>query len=180
MKQLVTSFKFFLFLTLILGFAYPLTVTAIAYLFFHHQAHGSLIIADGKIRGSSLIGQKFQSDIYFWSRPSAGDYDPLRSGGSNLSPASLKLKTLVDQRASVFGGDVPSDLLFASGSGLDPHITLDAAHFQVDRIAKSRGVSVEALKQIIIDKTIMNQYVNVLELNLTLDEQFKGNKNEPR
>jgi K+-transporting ATPase ATPase C chain len=173
MRQLWISIKIFVLLTLILGVVYPLIVTCITYVFFHEQSQGSIIVSDGNIRGSKLIGQKFKSDIYFWSRPSASEYNPLQSGGSNLSPASLKLKSLVDQRATQLGTDAPSDLLFASGSGLDPHISLNAAFFQADRIAKSRGVGTENITMLIKEYAIMKQYVNVLELNMALDEKFK-------
>jgi K+-transporting ATPase ATPase C chain len=174
MNTLLISLRTLIWLSLLLGGIYPLVVTGVSYLFMYDNAHGSLVIHDGKIRGSRLIGQKFSSDIYFWSRPSANEYNPLQSGGSNLSPASLSLKKLIEQRASGIGVDhYPKELLFASGSGLDPHISLETAYFQIDRIMKRRNIdSKEALKKMIDEIAGMN-YVNVLELNMALDEKFE-------
>jgi K+-transporting ATPase ATPase C chain len=172
MNAFLISLRTIIWLSFLLGGVYPLVVTGISYLLMYDNAHGSLVIHDGKIRGSYLIGQKFSSDTYFWSRPSAHEYNPLHSGGSNLSPASLSLKKLIEQRASDIGVDhYPKELLFASGSGLDPHISLETAYFQMDRIMKSRNIEKPALKKLIDDTATLN-YVNVLELNMALDEQF--------
>lgn len=172
---------------LVSGVLYPLLITLISQLTMPFKANGSFLFVDDRIVGSYLIGQKFQSDKYFWGRPSAGNYNPLHSGGSNLGPTSLKLKNLVQQRrehlATTHPTDssmpVPADLLYASGSGLDPHITLEAMVFQKARVAKARGMddsSLQAFDQL-IDQIARRKkanitgipYVNVLELNLALD-----------
>lgn len=146
MRDLWSNLKMFLWLTLITGIAYPLLITGIAQLTMKQQADGDFIISKGKVVGASLIAQKFESDRYFWGRPSAVDYNPLPSGGSNLGPTSEALKKAVDERKAViekwYGNNkinIPNELLFASGSGLDPHITPPTAYFQVDRIIKARG-----------------------------------------
>lgn len=177
------SIKLFLWLTLIVGIIYPLIVTGIGFLFMNHQAHGSMITRDGKIVGSSLIGQKFTHEAYFWPRPSANDYNALQSGGSNLSPSSLTLKEAIEKRRTAIGaGNIPNELLFASGSGLDPHISVETAYFQIDRILKARGVDLNngrlALKQLINDMGIF--YVNVLELNIALDDKYSNSSPRPR
>lgn len=187
----MTAFRLLLWMTLLTGIIYPLLITFIAQLTMPYQANGSLVYQDGKVIGSMLIGQKFTSSKYFWSRPSAVDYNPLPSAGSNLGPTSSELKRLVKERKEGLlkshdkphGTKVPSDLLFSSGSGLDPHISLGSAYFQIDRVAKARNYNEkekEALKNL-IDVTIDMEFkflgpptVNVLELNLALD---KLNKN---
>lgn len=177
-----------LWMMLLTGIVYPLLITLIAQLTMPEQANGSIIYLQGKAVGSREIGQKFVSEKYFWGRPSAHDYDPLHSGGSNLGPISLELKKLVTERRSHLvkannvddSGFVPSDLLFASGSGLDPHITVEAALFQKSRIVKARGGDEaynELLNDMILNMVKKRQfgfigvpYLNVLELNLALDE----------
>lgn len=184
-----TSLKVFLTFTLLTGCIYPFVVTEIAQFTMPKQANGSLVIVDGKIRGSELIGQPFKDDRYFWPRPSAVDYDPLHSGGSNLGPTSAKLKEMVAERAKKISAlphaavaDIPTDLLYASGSGLDPHISVEAAIYQFNRIAKARGIPREqwpAFRQT-AEKLIEGRqggflgprYVNVLKLNQLLDKQF--------
>lgn len=155
--------RMFLVLTLLTGAVYPLVVTAIAKLIAPHASRGSLIEHKGSIVGSSLIAQKFKDPKYFWPRPSFNDYK-LPSGGSNYALTNAQLKKSVDER-----GNVPVDLLFASGSGLDPHISLNAAIFQIDRIAEARHIKKDALQRLIEEYTTFS-YVNVLMLNIALDE----------
>lgn len=179
----------FLWLSLLTGIIYPLVVTLIAQMTMHHSANGSLITREEKVIGSVLIGQQFTSDKYFWSRPSAVDYNTLPSGGSNLGPTSGKLKALVEERRSKLlagkkEGEVPTDLLFASGSGLDPHVSIEAISFQTERVLKARGLNKkedrEMLENLILQHTIKHflkilspDHVNVLTLNLALDEVAK-------
>jgi K+-transporting ATPase ATPase C chain len=189
MKSLVIAFRIFLFLTILTGVIYPLFVTGIAQFLFPSKANGSMIIKDCKPIGSALLGQSFESSsIYFTSRPSAGSYNPLPSGGSNYGLTSQKLKELFEQRKQKFIKDnmpdikqeIPSEMLFASGSGLDPHITPEAAMLQVDRIARVRHFSEsqkDSLKNIIERLTEPPQFlclgqkrINVLLLNLETDK----------
>ncbi|NVO10399.1 MAG: potassium-transporting ATPase subunit KdpC [Bacteroidales bacterium] len=188
MKTLITSLKIFLFFTVLTGVIYPLFVTGIAQLLFPNKANGSLIIKDNKAIGSELIGQQFDSSIYFTSRPSAISYNPLPSGGSNYGLTNIKLKNLVVERKHKFITFnrldsltvVPSEMLFASASGLDPHTSPSAALLQVDRIAKARGFD-SSQKQQLIDliqsKTEEMQFgllgeprINILNLNIALDK----------
>lgn len=183
-NHFMPALKLFTALTLLTGFVYPLAITGIAQLFFTEAANGSLIRIEGKVIGSNLIAQKFEQPGYFWSRPSAGDYNPLPSGGTNLSPVAGKLKESSEKHRARFSGDVPQDLIFASASGLDPHISPDAARFQIERVAQARGFSEEkrsALRSL-VDKNTSNRQigflgeprVNVLELNLALDEMSRN------
>lgn len=185
MKDLKSALLLFVFLTVLLGGIYPAVVTVAANLLFPHQAGGSLVTdPSGKVVGSLLIGQPFAGAKYFWPRPSAaGDfpYNPLLSGGSNLGPTNPELlrraKDRVAQlrRTGVTGG-IPADLVFASASGLDPHISPAAAQVQIARVAKARKMRVEELQKIVATHTEKRQgavlgapRVNVLALNLTLD-----------
>ena len=173
MKNLWLSIRSYLAFTVLLGILYPVAMTGLAKVLFPHQAQGSLIEKDGKIVGSALIAQKFQSEKYFWSRPSAVDYNPLPSGGSNLGPTSENLKK------SLEGKDLnqPQDLLFASGSGLDPHISPEAAAYQVERVAKARQMPAHRIQELVAQFTqerelnlLGERRVSVLELNLVLDK----------
>ena len=182
-KHFVTSILMTVVTTILLGFVYPFLVTGLAQLLFPRQANGSLITANGKLVGSSLIGQPFSSPGYFRSRPSAAGtgYDAGNSGGSNLGPTN---KMLIDRmsgdiqkaQAENPGAEVPMDLVTTSGSGLDPHISPEAAAFQVPRIAHERNMSEADITALIAKHTEGRQlgflgepHVNVLELNLDLD-----------
>lgn len=179
------SLKMFLFLSLLTGVFYPLFITLIGYFITPYHAQGSLILRNEHTIGSTLIGQKFTQPQYFWGRPSAVDYNPLPSGGSNLSPTSAKLRALVNARASLYKSEpIPPELLFASGSGLDPHISPEAAAYQIERVSKARGLdSKEDRKQmeLLVQKHTSTRFlgiigrpvVNVLSLNLALDEELK-------
>jgi K+-transporting ATPase ATPase C chain len=185
MKNLITAVLVFLVLTVITGLAYPLLVTGIAQLVFPQQANGSLIERDGKAVGSDLIGQPFAGPTYFWSRPSATGpfpYNAAASSGSNLGPLNPALidRTKVDveriQEAHPGKGPVPVDLVTASGSGLDPHISPAAALYQVERVAAARQLDPAAVRRLveehIEDRTfgvLGEPRVNVLKLNLALD-----------
>ena len=186
--QSIIALKFLAVMTLLLGIIYPLAMTGLSQLTFHTKANGSLIMKNGKIIGSELIGQKFDSSIYFWSRPSATGYNAIPSGASNYGPTSDTLRKQVDLRRNLFAKmnsitdplSVPKEMVFASGSGLDPDISPEAALLQVDRIAKARSfndIRKEKLIKIINDLTEMPQYlflgekrINVLDLNLELDK----------
>ncbi|MEQ1705304.1 MAG: potassium-transporting ATPase subunit KdpC [Rickettsiales bacterium] len=179
-----SSLRLLLVLTFLVGVIYPLSVTVIAKVVFPEQASGGLIVRDGKVIGSKLLGQTFTEDKYFWGRLSANNYDAVSSGGSNLSIANPKLLEIVNARVEQLKKadpdnqeKIPVDLVTASASGLDPHISLDAAHYHVGRIAKARGIKPEELNEIInkhIDwQSKLNEepYVNVLELNLALETE---------
>ena len=191
MKIVNQAFRLFLILTLITGLVYPLIVTVLGYAFCPSQADGSLVLREGKVIGSSLICQKFIGKRYFWARPSAVDYNPLPSGGSNQGMTSALLDSAVGKRRRALTGAnpgserVPSDLLFASGSGLDPDISPEAARFQVDRVAAARGLDNEEKIELIKlveehikepDFGILGEpRINVLMLNLALDSTFVDN-----
>lgn len=171
----IPNIRLLLLFTVTLGIIYPVTLTLVAWGLFPKSSTGSLVSHKGTLIGSSLIAQKFTSEQYFWPRPSTSDYQPLGSGGSNLSPTSAALKTAVEARKSLFKTQpIPSELLFASGSGLDPHLSLEAALFQAPRIAKARGINLEIVKKLIHEQEISWGFlgtpcVNVLLLNLSLD-----------
>jgi K+-transporting ATPase ATPase C chain len=180
MKPIVTSLRLLAVLTLLTGIIYPLIVSIFADSFFLHKAGGSLVLRDGKVIGSELISQKFTQEKYFFSRPSAIDYNPLPSGGSNLAPTSKKLGDFVKEQETKLGGrNAPADLIYASASGLDPEITLEAAVFQIDRILKARGWDEAKREEIhgLIRRFaaprqlgfLGEKRVNVLALNLALD-----------
>lgn len=167
--------------TLLTGILYPLAMTGIGQAVFTGRANGSPIVRDGVVVGSSLIGQQFTRPEYFWGRPSAAGkgYDARSSSGSNLGPSSQALVDRIKADAKNYGvtvGDIPPDLLTASGSGLDPHISPAAARFQAGRVAMARGLSTDVVSGLIDAHVeapslgvIGEDRVNVLELNLALD-----------
>ena len=183
MKHLIASLKIFLVLTVLTGIVYPLFVTGIGQLVFNRQANGSIIKENGVVRGSSLIGQEFSQPKYFWSRPSATSpvpYNACASSGSNLGPTNPKQKESIESLRAKFHIDSSitpsSELLTASGSGLDPHISPVGAYCQLERVAKNRGLAKELVEKIVLSHTQTRQLgilgepvVNVLKLNLELD-----------
>jgi len=175
-----------LVLTLLTGVIYPLVVTVVAALVFPRQAAGSLLEVNGQVRGSTLIGQEFSGPGFFWSRPSATaehPYNAASSGGSNLGPSNPALVEAVHVRiAALRAADpentapVPVDLVTASASGLDPHLSVAAAQYQVHRVAKARGLSPDSVGALVRRYTEPRQFgvlgeprVNVLSLNLALE-----------
>jgi K+-transporting ATPase ATPase C chain len=187
-KNLITAILMTIATTILLGVIYPLVVTAIAQMLFHDKANGQLIVQNGKIVGSRIIGQPFASDRYFHSRPSnAGNgYDAANSGASNLGPTNHALIDRVNASVAQLKTDnpnqpVPIDLVTTSGSGLDPDITPAAAEFQVARVAKTRGMTEDQVRTLIAQHTERRTFgllgeprVNVLELNLALDDHPPG------
>jgi potassium-transporting ATPase KdpC subunit len=186
LKDVRAALVGFALLTLITGLLYPLAITGIAQLALPAQANGSLIVKDGKPLGSALIGQPFSDPTYFWGRPSATGpqpYNGLASSGSNLGPTNPALLDAVKSRVAALRGvdpdnaaPVPVDLVTASGSGLDPHISPAAAEYQVARVARLRGLDPAALRALVARHTegrdlglLGEPRVNVLALNLALD-----------
>ena len=185
MKEIKNGVLLFLVLSLLTGVLYPAAVTLLAQLLFPHQANGSIMYnADGVAIGSSVIGQPFSDQKYFGPRPSATadfPYNALASGGSNLGPTNESLIKQVEERVkglkeAGLPGTVPSDLVMASASGLDPHISPAAAEYQVKRVARARGMDEAKVRAFVAANTEGRQFgilgdprVNVLELNLALD-----------
>ena len=187
MRSLISALALTAQLTVITGVVYPLAVCGLAQVIFPDSAHGSLLVKNGKVVGSSLIGQNFSSTRYFQSRPSAaGDkgYDAANSGGSNLAPTNkalidavrLRLKNFVESNPGTTPSQVPVDIVTTSASGLDPEISPAAADLQVARVARARGLSEDRVRQLIAENTrpraagiFGEPGVNVLMLNLALD-----------
>lgn len=182
--QIRPAFMALLMLTLVTGIIYPLAVTGVTQLIFPFQTNGSLIKLQGQVVGSALIGQAFSDPQYFWPRPSATGYNPMPSSGSNQSPTSQALLEQVQQRDQELrllynlpaNANLPADLLFASGSGLDPHISPAAARLQIPRVAQARGLTEEQVTTLVEQYTEPAQFgllgeprTNVLMLNLALD-----------
>jgi K+-transporting ATPase ATPase C chain len=181
MKALSIAVRMCLVTLVLTGLAYPLLVTGLAQLLFPTRANGSLVADEsGRIVGSELIAQPFSGDAYVHPRPSAVGWDAAGSGGSNLGPTSGKLVERAGAEAARLGGErVPADLVTASASGLDPHLTPQGASFQLARVAAARGVSIERVRQVLEahvegrDLGFLGEpRVNVLRLNLALDRHF--------
>jgi len=176
-RTIFQSLRIYIVLTLVTGILYPLVITGIAQLCFPRQANGSRLFENGKSVGSDLLAQKFESPRYFWTRPSAGDFATVPSAASNKGPTSTDLKKSIDDRRAKFGVNAPIDLLTASGSGVDPHISPEAARSQIPRVAAARDMSIEKISEV-VDRTIESPQfgflgeprVNVLRLNRALDQ----------
>jgi K+-transporting ATPase ATPase C chain len=177
MRTVIQSLRIYIVLTFLTGILYPLAMTGIAQLLFPRRANGSEVVENGKLIGSDLLAQKFESPRYFWPRPSAADYATVASGASNKGPTSRDLKKSIVERREKFGNDAPVDLLTASGSGLDPHISPEAARSQIQRVADARRMSIQQISSL-VDQTIEppqfgflgEPRVNVLRLNQALDQ----------
>jgi K+-transporting ATPase ATPase C chain len=189
LKQLAPALRMTLVLTIFTGLVYPLVVTGICQMVFHKQANGSLVVKNGQVTGSMLLGQNFTRAEYFHPRPSAAGndgYDPTSSSGSNLGPTNQKLYDRVKAAADQFRkenpdyrGPIPADALTASGSGLDPDISVANAEAQASRVAKARATTLPNIESVIASATngrdlgfLGEPRVNVLKLNLELDRRF--------
>jgi len=186
-QHILPGLRIKIFMTILLGVIYPLAITGISQILFPHAANGSLVVAaDGKVVGSELIGQNFAKPEYFQPRPSAAGndgYDPTASGGSNYGPTNQKLVDRVSASIAKFRkenpdfhGPIPADLLTASASGLDPHLSPESAEAQIARVAKARGLAPEQVRSLVDrftegpDLGVFGEpRVNVLKLNLALD-----------
>jgi potassium-transporting ATPase KdpC subunit len=188
-RQIIPAFRIMLVLSLLTGLAYPGAVTVLSRWLFPSRADGSLVRRDGRIVGSTLIGQEFTRPGYFHSRPSAagsGGYDASASSGTNLGPTSRKLIDQVQGSVDRFRagngittGPVPADIVTSSGSGLDPHVSPASALAQVARVARARQADASAIRQLVSRMTedrdlgfLGEPRVNVLSLNLSLDREF--------
>lgn len=188
-QQLMPALRMTVLLTVVTGLLYPGLVTGLCQVLFKDQANGSLVKINGQIAGSALLGQNFTKPEYFHGRPSAAGsdgYDPTASSGSNLGPTSQKLYDRVKASADqfrkenpAFQGSVPADAVTASGSGLDPHISLANAEAQVARVAQARGADAAAVRKLVEAGTENREFallgeprVNVLKLNLALDQRI--------
>jgi K+-transporting ATPase ATPase C chain len=192
MRTLITAISMTIALTLLTGIVYPLVVWGVAQVLFPWQANGSLVVRDGHVVGSEIIGQNFAAAGYFHPRPSAaGDkgYDASNSGGSNLGPTNRKLvettkaalHKVLEENPGTSPAQVPIDMVTASGSGLDPEISPAAAELQVTRVAKARGLSEAAVHEVVRDNSrprlagfFGEPGINVLDLNLALDRLGTG------
>lgn len=186
-KDLITSILYTVVVTVLVGLIYPLLITGLAQVQARDKANGQLITHNGVVIGSRILAQPFSSPKYFHPRPSAAGtngYDASNSGATNYGPTNQKLIERVKGDTAALHAEnphapVPVDLVTASGSGLDPHITPAAAEFQVARVAKARGVSEDAIRELVRENTEGRQLgflgearVNVLELNLALDQRY--------
>jgi potassium-transporting ATPase KdpC subunit len=187
-RQMLPALRMTIVLTVLTGLIYPGIVTGLCQMLFPNQANGSLVYKDGRVIGSSLIGQNFTKPEYFQPRPSAAGngYDATASSGSNLGPTNEKLvdrvKVSVDKFRKEnpnFNGTIPADLLTASGSGLDPHLSPESADAQVERVAQARGASPQDIRALVAQLTeardlgfLGEPRVNVLRLNQALDEKY--------
>jgi K+-transporting ATPase ATPase C chain len=185
MNHIKTALKLFAILLVLVGVIYPVAVTVLAQLVFSNEAEGNLLYdSSGKVIGSALIGQPFSDPKYFWPRPSVTSeypYNALASGGSNLGPTNKHLMEQIAMRADLLKSSgiqdpVPSDLVMASASGLDPHISMQSALIQIPRVARARNLDEETLRKLVLDHVEERQFgflgeqrVNVLKLNLALD-----------
>jgi K+-transporting ATPase ATPase C chain len=184
--EIVPALRMLVVLTVLTGIVYPLVFTGIAQITFPHTANGSLIVVNGKTLGSELIGQPFDDPKYFWSRPSATSpqpYNGAASSGSNQGPRNPALADAVKDRIKVLRdadpdnkAPVPVDLVTASGSGLDPHVSVAAAEYQIARVAKARGLAPERVRDLVAQASegrtlwvLGESRVNVLKLNRMLD-----------
>ena len=200
-NKLKTPFKLSLVMFVICGLIYPTLMTGLSQVIFPHQANGSLIEMDGKVIGSELVGQDFTDERLFHCRPSAVNYNTFTqnekesneqvlpsSGSENLASSNPKLEKRINDDVEEFlqenptikREDIPADIITASGSGLDPHISVDAANVQIDRVSKNTHISKEVLKKLIKDNTenkllgiFGEEKVNVLQLNLSLIREIK-------
>jgi K+-transporting ATPase ATPase C chain len=182
MRELIRALLIFIVLSLLTGLAYPSVITGLSRLFFPGKAAGSLVTDRGRVVGSSLIGQRFTTARYFHGRPSAIDYDAGTSGGTNFGPASAKFLQEVMGRVEATrrennlspGAAIPADLVLASGSGLDPDISMEGALIQIPRVAKARAVSEGVLRNL-VESMAEGQHaggearVNLLRLNMATD-----------
>jgi len=190
-RQLKPAFLMLVFLTLLTGAIYPACITGISQVLFPDQAEGSFLAKDGRIIGSELIGQPFAGPKHFWGRPSATapkPYDATASSGSNLSPTSAAFRASLEERAEALrkehgDGPIPMELVTASGSGLDPHISPAAAFYQIPRVARATGYDAGRLRQLVTQMVEGRQFgflgeerVNVVKLNLALDALAREGK----
>jgi K+-transporting ATPase ATPase C chain len=186
MNAFLPALRLLLVLTLLTGVGYPLAVTGLARVFFSRPAHGSLVVANGMPVGSELLAQRFTNATNFWPRPSAADFATVPSGASNKGPTSADLKKAIEERAGALraahglaaDAPVPPELLLASGSGLDPHLSPEAARFQIARVARARRLDAPGMRTLaeLVERSIEPPQwgmfgaprVNVLGLNLAL------------
>ena len=192
--EFLPALRMIVVMTILTGVIYPLGVTALSQSAFHSQANGSVVSQQSKAVGSDLLAQKFESTGYFWPRPSAADYGTVASGASNKGPISKELQDKIKERKArlrkahglAADAPVPDELVTASGSGLDPHLSPAATRFQAKRVAAARGLNSQALEDLIGQLTEGRQLgvlgeprVNVLRLNLALDEMSARSGGKP-